>query len=97
MPDDIIPTLPKTEGKWPPHCDQTESGRCKADNLRQWAQLGEEDADKIRSDIGGADDSTVIIQAGKDAKRIFDDAQDLFAQSREVVLCAHCPRRRIEG
>lgn len=95
MPDDIIPTLPETAGKWPPHCLQTESGSCLADNLEQWAQLGWKEADEARSDIGGVDDSTFIIQAGRVAAKILSDAKDLDAQSREVVLCDHCPRRRL--
>lgn len=95
MADDVIPILPETEGKWPPYCNQTESGRCLADNLEQWAQLSREEADGARSDIGDVDDSSFIIQAGRVAAKILSDAKDLDAQSREVVLCDHCPRRRL--
>lgn len=98
MPDN--PKLPAAipgEGGGPfqPHCMQTKSGRCLADNLDQWAQLGNEAADEARGDVGGLDDSAVIIQAGRNAARILKDANDLLAQSREVALCDHCPRRRL--
>lgn len=86
MTNNGTPIPPQIDGKWWPYCTQTETGGCLVDNLDQWAQIGEEAAEAARAEIGSVDDSTAIIQAGRNAARISKDAQDLAAESGKVEL-----------